>query len=71
MYSMKNRETFPVGTRVKPAYAKISKMVGTVIGHETDRGREDRMVIQWDNQMYPQSGYMPSEVRPLREEEND
>jgi hypothetical protein len=61
--SIKNREgVLPVGTRVRPAYAKLSKTEGEVIGHSDDG---TKMIIKWDNDNTPgPSGYfMVPEVR--------
>jgi hypothetical protein len=55
--TIKNREMFPVGTRVKP-YAKRGTRVGTVEGHTTD----GRMNIRWDGAVSPLPFY-PFEVR--------
>ena len=64
--SIKNRDTFPVGTRVVP-YAKRRLRAGTV--RET---REDgRVCVHWDGDMIPgdppigriQGPFLPFELR--------
>lgn len=63
--SMKNREgIFSVGTRVRPAYNKYSTREGIVIGHSEDN---KRMLIQWDDQLYPAGYFLASEVRKMEE----
>lgn len=58
---MKNREgVLPVGTRVKPAYAKLSTREGEVLGHSEDG---QKMLIKWDDQPYPSGYFMVPEVR--------
>jgi len=58
--SMKNREgVLPVGTRVKPAYDKLSTREGEVVGHSEDG---TQMIVKWDDRPYP-SSFMIPEIR--------
>jgi hypothetical protein len=64
--SMKNREMLPVGTRVKPAHAKMSTAIGTVIEHSEYQG--GTIVVRWDGE--PETRYhyfMPMEIKKVRE----
>lgn len=61
--TMKNREVFPVGTRVKFAHEKLSTAVGTVVEHSED-GK--RMMILWDGRAYPMGGYWPPELKEAK-----
>ena len=61
--TMKNRDVFPVGTRVRPAHDRMTDRVGTVIGHAT----EGRMTVEWDGQGtadgFAPCAFMPGEIR--------
>lgn len=61
--TMKNRGLLPVGTRVRPAYAKLSTRVGTVVAHSEERGLS-MMQVRWDGDV---SGcwFMIPEVRKV------
>lgn len=61
--TMKNKQVLPEGTRVKPAYAKLSATIGTVVGHG-HMGEIPTLHIKWDHLTYVQYGYMVGEVRP-------
>jgi len=60
--SIKNRNLLPIGTRVRPAYDKLSERVGEVVDY-TEDGQS--MCVLWDGFNYPQS-YMVAEIRPIR-----
>jgi hypothetical protein len=63
MDNNKNRDILPIGTRVKPAYAKLSNISGIVERHSED---SKTMWIRWDNEEFAKcSSYLPSEVIEL------
>jgi hypothetical protein len=59
--SFKNREgLLPIGTRVVPAYARLSPRTGTVIEYSEDG---ERMVVIWDGDDLPAGSFMKPEIR--------
>lgn len=68
MDSMKNRNRHPIGTRVKPAYDKLSTREGTVVEWDEDEfGKAvDAVSVLWDGNEYPYSGYMPAEIKEVK-----
>jgi len=70
--TMKNREVFPIGTRVRIAQDKLSGRVGTVVEYTEDN---ERMWVHWDGDFIPYSdvprligGFRPMELTKVREE---
>ena len=68
MDTMKNRKRFAVGTRVRPAHAKASTRQGTVVAHDTHPSgiAMQTVSVHWDGQQYPQSGFIPFEIKAVR-----
>lgn len=60
--TMKNKEVYPVGTRVRFAHEKINVREGVVVEH-TEDGK--RMYVLWDGNKYPVSLW-PVEVKEVK-----
>lgn len=48
------------GTRVRPAYDKLSKRRGTILDFDGTF-----YTLRWDDQPYPQSGFLRPELTPF------
>lgn len=51
-----------IGSVVVPAYNRMTKRQGVIIGYTEDG---NRLTIKWDDQEFPQSGYLPAEVKKI------
>lgn len=49
------------GTRVRPAYDKLSTRRGTIL----DRDAAGFYTLRWDDQSYPQHGFIRGELTPF------
>lgn len=59
-------ETYPIDTRVRLRYDKISSLKGTVVGISEGKGEwADLHYILWDGQDTRSGMYMKGELKPL------
>lgn len=59
--TLKNRDAFPIGTRVKLAFHKIDINYGTVHSYSQD----GRMNVHWDGQLTPIGPYQNFELKAV------